>query len=184
MVPRPRSANELSPCVPLDVLLLPTVTPVERSGASLGGACMTAAGAGIGVAAAAGASACDSCHFVDDQMAFLREETRRRGFPTLDGVHMGPCEVHRRHAHTIGPDGAVYACPGFSGDAHKAVGHIDLERTTPAQADVAAQFDTLAAWRDCGDCAFIPVCGGGCSVASHHEHGDMHTPTCHRRSFE
>jgi hypothetical protein len=28
------------------------------------------------------------------------------------------------------------------------------------------------------------VCAGGCSVASHNEHGDLHTPTCHRRSFE
>ena len=35
---------------------------------------------------------CDTCHFVDDKMAFLREETRRRGFPTADGVHMGPCD--------------------------------------------------------------------------------------------
>src|ERR1044072_902251 len=29
MVPRPRSANELKPCVPLDVLFVPVVTPVE-----------------------------------------------------------------------------------------------------------------------------------------------------------
>ena len=79
---------------------------------------MTAAGAGSCAATApGGASACDSCHFVDDQMAFLRDETRRRGFPTLDGVHMGPCEIHRRHAHTIGPDGALYACPGFAGES-------------------------------------------------------------------
>jgi uncharacterized protein len=159
------------------------LTPVANDGKPLGGACMTATGAGTGARSSA-ASACDSCHFVDDQMSFLREETRRRGFPTLDGVHMGPCEIHRRHAHTIGPDGARYACPGFSGEAQQAVGHILTDRETPAQAEAAARFETLAAWRKCGDCSFIPVCGGGCSVASHTEHGDMHTPTCHRRSFE
>ena len=29
IVPRPRSEKELRPCVPLDVLLVPVVTPVE-----------------------------------------------------------------------------------------------------------------------------------------------------------
>jgi uncharacterized protein len=156
------------------------LTPAETAGAALGGACMTATGAGAGH----GASACDSCHFVDDQMSFLREETRRRGFPTLDGVHMGPCEIHRRHAHTIGPDGAQYACPGFAGEPAQAVGHLAADRATPAHDEAAARFETIGAWRNCGDCAFIPVCAGGCSVASHNEHGDLHTPTCHRRSFE
>jgi uncharacterized protein len=120
---------------------------------------------------------------VDDQMTFLREETRRHGFPTVDGVHMGPCEIHRRHSHTIGPDGSLYACPGFSGEREQAVGHIS-GRSTPAHAGAAARFEAIAAWRACGDCAFIPVCGGGCSAASHAERGDMHVPTCHRSSFE
>ena len=58
-------------------------------------------------------------------MSFLREETKKRGFSTVDGVHMGPCEIHREHAHTIGPDGALYACPGFTGDPKLSTGHID-----------------------------------------------------------
>ena len=49
----------------------------------------------------------------------------RRGFPTMDGVHMGPCEIHKQHAHTIGPDGSLYACPGFAGEAAQSTGHID-----------------------------------------------------------
>ena len=84
----------------------------------LGGTCMTSAGAGS-------ASTCDSCHSLDDQMTFLREETRRHGFPTPDGVHNGPCHVHMKHAHTIGPDGSLYACPGFTGEKHMSTGHID-----------------------------------------------------------
>ena len=64
-------------------------------------------------------------------MTFLREETQRRGFPTADGVHMGPCEVYRRHSHTIGPDGSLYACPGFTGEFALAVGHIDGRRGAP-----------------------------------------------------
>jgi uncharacterized protein len=150
--------------------------PVAAGGEALGGACMTAAGSG-------GHSPCDGCHFVDEHMAFLREETRRHGFPTPDGVHMGPCEIHRRHAYTIGPDGALYACPGFSGDASEAVGHI-AGGADPAHAAAAARFERLAAWRQCGDCAFIPVCGGGCTAASHHELCDMNAPTCHKHGFE
>ena len=32
----------------------------------------------------------------------------------------------------------------------------------------------------CGDCALVPVCGGGCSVAAHNEQGDLGAPSCHR----
>jgi uncharacterized protein len=142
----------------------------------LNGSCMTAAGASTG-------SICDDCHAVDDQMSFLREETRRRGFATADGVHMGPCELYRRHSHTIGPDGSLYACPGFTGEFALSVGHIEGRRD-PVQAEAAGRFDALAPWRHCGDCAFIPVCGGGCAVAAHAELGDMEAPSCHKRSFE
>jgi uncharacterized protein len=146
----------------------------------LGGTCMTSAGAGTFGAAG---SACDSCHFVDEKMQYLRDETRKRGFPTVDGVHMGPCEIHRKHAHTIGPDGALYACPGFTGEASFATGHIAAAQT-PLQAKAAERFDRIGAWRNCGDCSFIPVCAGGCSVASHTELGDLDTPACHRHSLE
>jgi uncharacterized protein len=148
----------------------------------LGGTCMTSAGAGAGRANTSGP--CDSCHFVDEKMSFLRDETRKHGFPTPDGVHMGPCEIHRRHAHTIGPDGSLYACPGFTGESTESTGHIDGRDEEWRQA-AAVRFDRLAAHKDeCGDCSFIPVCGGGCSVAAHTELGDMHQPSCHKGAFE
>jgi uncharacterized protein len=148
---------------------------VDASGAPLSGGCQSAAGQG--------GSPCDTCHFVDDHMATLREETRRHGFPTPDGVHMGPCELHRRHAHTIGPDGERYACPGFAGEEEFVVGDVSGQSSAP-EAHAARRFDRLEPWRACGDCPFIPVCGGGCSVAAHHELGDMTAPACHKASFE
>jgi uncharacterized protein len=156
------------------------LTPVDANRKPLNGSCMTAAGASTG---RSGGSVCDSCNVVDDAMSFLREETRRRGFSTADGVHMGPCDLHRRHSHTIGPDGALFACPGFTGDLALSVGHIDGRRDA-GQAAAGRRFDALAPWRQCGDCAFIPVCGGGCAVAAHAELGDMDAPSCHKRSFE
>jgi uncharacterized protein len=163
--------------------IIPLV-PVASDGVPLKGTCASVAGSGTQANQGGKAgSACDSCHFVDETMGFLRDETRKRGFPTIDGVHMGPCELHKKHAQTIGPDGALYACPGFSGEATLAVGHI-AAAPTPMQARAADRFDRIGAWRKCGDCSFIPVCGGGCSVASHTELGDMDTPTCHRTSLE
>ena len=141
----------------------------------LNGACMTSAGMGVN-------STCDSCNVVDEQMAFLREETKKHGFNTVDGVHMGPCEIHRSHAHTIGPDGSLYACPGFAGESRQSVGHID-GREDAFRTQALRNFERLSAWQMCQDCAFIPVCAGGCTVAAHNELGDMHAPNCHKTSF-
>ena len=154
------------------------LTPVDAGGKPLGGTCMTGVGSGT-----IGGTACDSCGFAEEQMTVLHEETRRHGFPTPDGVHNGPCHVHMTHAHTIGPDGSLYACPGFTGDLGLSTGHID-DRQDPFRERMRGKFDHLDPWKDCGDCAFIPVCAGGCLVASHTQLGDMNLPTCHKRSFE
>jgi uncharacterized protein len=153
------------------------LTVVGSDTKPLNGACMTSAGMGVNK------SACDSCNVVDEQMAFLREETKKRGFATVDGVHMGPCEIHRSHAHTIGPDGSLYACPGFAGESRQSVGHID-GRVEELRTQAMRNFERISAWKACDGCAFIPVCAGGCTVAAHNELGDMHAPNCHKTSFE
>ena len=152
------------------------LTVVGAEGKPLNGACMTSAGTGV-------SRVCDSCNFVDDKMSYLREETKKRGFNTSDGVHNGPCEIHKGHAHTIGPDGSLFACPGFAGEALQSTGHID-GRAEDYRTQAMRNFEKLAAWEMCNDCAFIPVCAGGCTVASHNELGDLHAPNCHKPSFE
>jgi uncharacterized protein len=155
------------------------LTVVGADGATdkpLNGACMTSAGTGV-------SRVCDTCNFVDDKMAFLREETKKHGFSTADGVHMGPCEIHKSHAHTVGPDGSLFACPGFAGEALQSTGHID-DRQEDFRTQAQRNFERLAAWEQCHGCAFIPVCAGGCTVAAHNELGDMHAPNCHKASFE
>jgi uncharacterized protein len=144
----------------------------------LGGTCMTSVGEGLSPA-----GACDSCNVAAEKMAYLREETVRRGFPTPDGLHNGPCHVHSKHAHTIGPDGSLYACPGFTGEKGLSTGHID-GRHEAWRETAREKFERLHPWTECGDCAFIPVCAGGCLVASQTQLGDMNLPTCHKPSFE
>jgi len=160
------------PVAPKGVIPLIPVAAAE----TLNGTCMTSVGSG-------GGSACDSCHVLDDKLTFLRQETRRLGFPTHDGVHNGPCHVHKQHAHTIGPDGSLYPCPGFTGQLALSTGHIS-DRADSWRETARDKFDRLAPWKACGDCAFIPVCAGGCVAASYSQLGDMNVPTCHKRSFE
>jgi uncharacterized protein len=145
-------------------------------GAPLNGTCMSNVGEGSGVG-------CDSCDFLDDKMSLLRDETQRHGFYTPDGVHGGPCHVHHTHAHTIGPDGSLYACPGFTGERAMSTGHIDGRRDAKRESALE-NFERLHPWDECQDCAFIPTCAGGCLAASHSQLGDMNKPTCHKRSFE
>jgi uncharacterized protein len=157
-----------------------SLTPVGADGTPvkpLNGTCMTSAGAG------SGGSSCDTCPSLDDKMTFLRDETRRHGFSTPDGVHNGPCHVHMEHAHTIGPDGSLYACPGFTGEKAMSTGHID-DRVDSWRETARERFLRLSPWKECGDCAYIPVCAGGCVVNSHTAFGDMNTPTCHKRAFD
>jgi len=151
------------------------LTPVAAKD-KLNGTCMTSVGSGAG-------KACDSCNVLDDKLTFLRSETKRFGFPTHDGVHNGPCHVHKKHAHTIGPDGSLYACPGFTGQLAMSTGHIDGRRDSWRESALE-RFERLTPWKECGDCAFLPVCAGGCVAASYSQLGDMNTPTCHKRSFE
>ena len=163
---------------PLSAKGIIPLMPVGAAGAkeTLKGTCMTSVGSGAG-------AACDSCHTMEDQMTFIREETQRHGFPTNDGVPKGMCHVHKTHAHTIGPDGSLYACPGFTGQLAMSTGHID-DRRDSWRESALDKFERLHPWKECGDCAFIPTCAGGCVAASHSQLGDMNMPTCHKPSYE
>jgi uncharacterized protein len=182
---KPIIRNEPAPQAPQAPLTLKGVlrltpiapgSPGNNDSKPLNGTCMTNVGKGGGVG-------CDSCSTLDDQMTFLRQETKKHGFKTADGVHNGPCHVHHSNAQTIGPDGSLYACPGFTGEKGLSTGHID-GRVDAKRENERERFDRLHPWDECKDCAFIPVCAGGCLVASHTELGDMNKPTCHKPSME
>ena len=155
--------------------LLPLI-PVASDGKPLGGTCITSAGAG-------GGSTCDSCSFLDEKMVSLHEETHRHGQPGPTGIPGGPCHVHHENAHTIGPDGSLYACPGFTGEKAMSTGHIS-GHTDSWRDSNRRKFDSLDPWKECGDCAYMPTCAGGCLTASYSQLGDVNTPTCHKPTFE
>ena len=87
-----------------------------------------------------------------------------------------PTRSARRARSTRAPDSP--ATPTES------TGHID-GRDEAWRHAAAERFERLTAHKEeCGDCSFIPVCGGGCSVAAHTELGDMHQPSCHKGAME
>jgi radical SAM protein with 4Fe4S-binding SPASM domain len=72
----------------------------------------------------------------------------------------------------------------MTGSLTESTGHID-GREEEWRMAAAARFERLSPSKtECGDCTYIPVCGGGCSVAAHTELGDMHQPSCHKGAFE
>ena len=149
----------------------------RRAGKPLGGTCMTSVGEGwhrVGLRLV-------QLRRRQDVVPARRDSGADSRRPTA--CTTGPCHVHIEHAHTIGPDGSLYACPGFTGEKGLSTGHID-DRREAWRETAREKFDRLHPWKECGDCAFIPVCAGGCVVASHTQLGDMNTPTCHKRSFE
>ena len=55
-----------------------------------------------------------------------------------------------------------HPCPGFTGQLALSTGHID-DRHDAVRENAREQFLRLSPWKECGDCAFIPVCAGDAS---------------------
>ena len=155
------------------------LTPCGTAAKPLNGTCMTSGG----LSARPERSACDTCNFLDEKMSFLREETVKRGFKTVDGVHMGPCEIHKEHAHTIGPEGSLYACPGFAGNTPESTGHIDgRARRLPERRGEALREDHRV--EGVQRLRVHPGLRRRLLGGAHIELGDMNKPNCHKPSFE
>ena len=169
----PPSRRSITGIIPL--------TAVAADGAPLGGTCMTVAGAGGSRQAA---SACDSLPLRrrDDGLpprrdaeARLPDHRRRPHGPVRDPPQARPHHRSGRRALRL---------PGLHRRGHASPPATSPPRRRRSRRRRPTSFDRIGAWRKCGDCSFIPVCAGGCSVASHTELGDMDTPTCHRPSLE
>ena len=88
---------------------------------------------------------------------FLREEILKRGFHT---PRMAPaaCMIESLDDLVVNYDGAIYKCPAFLGWSEMAVGSL-----AAGIGDYAASHN-LDVWKkdECLDCAYLPLCFGGC----------------------
>jgi len=88
---------------------------------------------------------------------YLRDETLRRGY-TAQKITMSACSVEYENDLVINYDGSYYKCPAFMSHDSLRVGSLK-EGITDYRAS-----HNLDIWKkdECLDCAYLPICFGGC----------------------
>lgn len=88
---------------------------------------------------------------------FLREETLRRGF-SVDKLNMGICMIELTNNLVVNYDGTLYKCPPLMGWPEFAVGTLSTGIKDYRESH------RLDLWKngECLDCAYLPLCFGGC----------------------
>lgn len=97
---------------------------------------------------------------------------------TLESL-LGPCELHWKNNYTIDPDGYVYKCPAVAGRQALAVTQVSesaREKIAPLLAS--------RPWEQCGDCAYLSVCVGGCLGGKYLSTGRTDQVLCRKEQFE
>ncbi|SJZ65978.1 uncharacterized protein SAMN02745119_01282 [Trichlorobacter thiogenes] len=106
---------------------------------------------------------------------FLREEILRRGF-AMDKLQMGICMIDLEQTLVVNYDGSLYKCPSLMGWPEFCVGTL-AEGVSDYQ-----ESHRLDIWKndECLDCAYLPICFGGCRLLTLQKNGAIDTVECHR----
>jgi uncharacterized protein len=110
---------------------------------------------------------------------FLREEILKRGFHT-PRVGPSPCMIESINDMVVNYDGAIFKCPAFLGWKEMAVG--DLETGIR---DYTASHN-LDVWKkdECLDCAYLPLCFGGCRYLKLLRDGRIDDVDCRKKYLD
>jgi uncharacterized protein len=140
-----RLVERLAEAGVLDQLDAVKFKPVEPTAATDGGTCTTCS-----------SSSKDDTETLIRLDRLVRKKSRRaEQSATLEGLR-GPCELHWDNQFVIDPGGLVYKCPAVAGRPEVAVGSVTSTSL------LGAPLLELRPWEQCGDCAYLPVCMGGC----------------------
>lgn len=125
----------------------------------------------------------DICTYSDidvKDILWFKQETKKKGFSTREGISLGPCEAARENSYTIDPDGKIYKCCGFVGRERFKIG--DLQDGLNEE---NTRFMTVDLWRtrDCLGCKYIPLCGGGCRSSAYVRYKDFNRFACELKYF-
>ena len=106
---------------------------------------------------------------------FLRGEILRRGF-SVDKLQMGICMIDLEQTLVVNYDGSLYKCPSLMGWPEFCVGNL-----TDGVRDYR-ESHKLDIWKndECLDCAYLPICFGGCRLLTLQKNGMIDTVECHR----
>ncbi|HYA87118.1 MAG TPA: geopeptide radical SAM maturase [Nitrospirota bacterium] len=124
---------------------------------------------------------CESSNepWISDAAVFLREEILRRGYRTQKIVPMS-CFAEFKDNIVVNYDGTLYKCPGLIGREQFCVG--DLER---GQTDYRVSHG-LDVWKnkECLECAYLPLCFGGCKYMKAIRDGNMSSVICQKEYYD
>lgn len=123
------------------------------------------------------AAACVICNepWLIEANLFLRGEILRRGFG-VDKLQMGICMIDLEHTLVVNYDGNLYKCPSLMGWPEYCVGTL-----SDGVRDYRESHN-LDVWKndECLDCAYLPLCFGGCRLLTLQKNGVIDTVECHR----
>lgn len=109
----------------------------------------------------------------------LRGETLKRGF-SIEQMNMGVCMIELTNSLVVNHDGSLYKCPALLGWPELSVGTL---------ADGVGDYresHCLDVWKndECLDCAYLPLCFGGCRLLSYMNRGKIDGVECRKALFD
>lgn len=114
-----------------------------------------------------------------DASVFLREEILKRSFLTQK-IEPAVCAVEQRDMLVVNYDGTLYKCPGLVGRKKFCVGSLktgilDYHKT-----------HQIGNWKSekCLECAYLPLCFGGCRYMKLLQDGAMQGVNCRKEYFD
>jgi uncharacterized protein len=126
----------------------------------------------------------DGCKSMNEQWLrdaslFLREEILRRGFHTPK-IEPAICAVEQQDMLVVNYDGTLYKCPGLVGRKKFCVGSL--------KTGMLDYYKThhVGNWKNnkCLECAYLPLCFGGCKYMKLLQNGNMRGVNCRKEYFD
>ncbi len=117
--------------------------------------------------------------WVTEAAIFLRGETLRRGFVSFKPT-MAACVIEFESNLVVNYDGSLYKCPAFMGWPELSVGTLE-----DGIKDYSVSHN-LTLWQNdaCLDCAYLPLCFGGCRLNPLLKNGVINAVDCRREFYD
>ena len=125
------------------------------------------------------ACACTAEEWAIEAALFLRGEVIKRGFPVAK-IKPSACMIEFANDLVVGYDGSIYKCPVFMGDERMRVGSLAEGIGNYRESH------NLDLWKndECLECAYLPLCFGGCRFFSKLKTGSIDDVDCRRAMYD
>ena len=125
------------------------------------------------------ACACSAEPWAIEAGVFLRGEVIKRGFPVAK-IKPGACMIEFANDLVVGYDGSIYKCPVFMGQEDLRVGSL-----AEGIGDYRDSHN-LELWKneECLECAYLPLCFGGCRFFRKLKTGAIDGVDCRRAMYD